>query len=513
MTKRNARILKDEFNTPVKRTRALRTAQRLRAAQDRPITSPSPLELVAAPERVSAVTTRDYRTRRLLMAGDVLALAIGIASWSLLNVPHVAAHILWAALTLPLWIVLFTAYGLYGAGLRRVGYATVDDIPSLAHALLVGTVAMWLYLQLVPPGKLNFPELLVFVTLAFVLGLVFRFVARRISSRLYGHERVLFVGSGPMTPILVRQISSQQRHGLTAIAALARDENERWPLALPMAGALCEVDPAAVIKEHAIDRVIVSAEGIEDEALLEMVSVCRQLGVKISALPSLAAMMGPAATVDHLEGITLIGINTPSLARSNRLFKRAMDIVGASVLLVLTAPIWLVVALAIRLDSSGPVIFRQNRIGRRGKPFRLMKFRSMVADAEARREALLAMSRQAAWLDLEHDPRTTRVGRFLRLTSLDELPQLWNVVRGDMSLVGPRPLIAEEDQNVSGWARRRLDLTPGITGVWQVMGRAHIPFEQMIMLDYLYVANWSLWADVKLILQTVPVVLTRRGAN
>jgi lipopolysaccharide/colanic/teichoic acid biosynthesis glycosyltransferase len=143
----------------------------------------------------------------------------------------------------------------------------------------------------------------------------------------------------------------------------------------------------------------------------------------------------------------------------------------------------------------------------------LAKFRSMVAAAEPRRTSLLAGSRQEGWLDLEHDPRITRVGNFLRHTSLDELPQLWNVLRGDMSLVGPRPLIAEEDQNVIGWARRRLNLTPGMTGVWQVMGRTNIPFEQMIMLDYLYVANWSLWGDIKLILQTVPVVLTRRGAN
>jgi exopolysaccharide biosynthesis polyprenyl glycosylphosphotransferase len=224
-------------------------------------------------------------------------------------------------------------------------------------------------------------------------------------------------------------------------------------------------------------------------------------------------MMGSAATIDHLEGITLIGINTPRLARSNRALKRAMDIVGAAMLLLITAPLWIAAAIAVKLDSPGPVLFRQSRIGRRGKPFKLAKFRSMVIDAEARREALLAQSRQAAWLDLEHDPRITRVGRFLRSSSLDELPQLWNVLRGDMSLVGPRPLIEEEDRNVSGWARGRLDLTPGITGMWQVMGRVSIPFEQMIMIDYLYVANWSLWTDIKLILQTVPVVFTRRGAN
>jgi lipopolysaccharide/colanic/teichoic acid biosynthesis glycosyltransferase len=209
----------------------------------------------------------------------------------------------------------------------------------------------------------------------------------------------------------------------------------------------------------------------------------------------------------------VIGLNLPSLAWSSQLFKRVMDVVGATMLLLATLPIWVGVAIAIKLDSPGPVFFRQIRIGRGSKPFPIAKFRTMVADAEARRAALLESSRQAGWLDLEHDPRITRVGQFLRLTSLDELPQLLAVLRGDMSLVGPRPLIAQDDQNVSGWARGRLDLTPGLTGVWQVLGRTHIPFEQMVMIDYLYVANWSLWTDVKLLLRTIPAVLRRDGAN
>jgi exopolysaccharide biosynthesis polyprenyl glycosylphosphotransferase len=356
-------------------------------------------------------------------------------------------------------------------------------------------------------------EIVAFVVVAFALALTFRVLVRKLALRLFGAERVLFVGSGQMTPILVRQMLRQSRYGLEPVAALTRPENEMWPLPLADAGALADVDPGAYIVEHGIERVIVSAEGVDDESLFELINVCRQLGVKISALPSLASMMGPAATVDHLEGITLIGINTPSLARSNRIFKRAMDIVGALGLLLVTAPLWIAAAVAIKLESRGPVLFRQSRIGRGGKPFRVVKFRTMVADAEARRAELLEQSRQDEWLDLEHDPRITRVGRVLRMTSMDELPQLWNVLRGDMSLVGPRPLIAEEDKNVNGWARGRLDLTPGMTGVWQVMGRTHIPFEQMIMLDYLYVANWSVWTDIKLMLQTVPVVLTRRGAN
>lgn len=472
----------------------------------------SSAELSTVREQVSR-RSRDYRMRRLLVAADVTGLSIGMAVWIALGTPHLGTHLLWGAATLPAWVLLFNMYGLYAAGLRRVGYGTVDDIPVLAHAVVVGSVAMWLYFQVTTPGGLRFVGILSFATAAFVLSLVLRYAVRGVALGRLGPERVMFVGSGRMTPILVRQMLQQPRHGLEPVGVLTQPENERWPLPLNDLGSLADVNAASVLRIQMIDRVIISAEGIEDERLLELISLTRQMGVKISTLPSLSAMMGPAATVDQLEGITLIGLNTPSLARSSRVLKRMLDIVGASFLLVLTAPLWLFITIAVMRDSPGPALFRQERIGRGGKPFRLTKFRSMVPDAEARRAALLAQSRQDGWLDLEHDPRITPIGRFLRLTSLDELPQLWNVLRGDMSLVGPRPLIEEEDRNVSGWARGRLDLTPGITGVWQVLGRTELPFEQMIMLDCLYVANWSLWTDVRLLLQTVPRVLTRSGAN
>jgi len=171
------------------------------------------------------------------------------------------------------------------------------------------------------------------------------------------------------------------------------------------------------------------------------------------------------------------------------------------------------VAVAVKLGSSGSVLFRQRRVGRKGRSFQMLKFRTMVPGAERQVEELFEQSDDPNWLKLDHDPRITRAGRVLRLTSLDELPQLWNVLRGDMSLVGPRPLIETEDATVSGWGRTRLDLAPGITGLWQVLGRTSIPFEEMVKLDYLYVTNWSLWLDVKLLLRTFLVVVHRRGAN
>jgi lipopolysaccharide/colanic/teichoic acid biosynthesis glycosyltransferase len=201
------------------------------------------------------------------------------------------------------------------------------------------------------------------------------------------------------------------------------------------------------------------------------------------------------------------------LPRSSRFLKRTMDIVGSITLLVLSAPLFAAIALAIKLDSRGPMLFRQERIGLWGRGFSLVKVRTMTVDAEERREALLAESKDPGWLHLDHDPRVTRVGRFLRHWSLDELPQVWNVLKGEMSLVGPRPIIPSEDRQLDGWARSRIDLAPGLTGLWQVLGRTTIPFDEMIRLDYLYVTNWSLWTDVRLMLRTIPAVALRRGVN
>jgi lipopolysaccharide/colanic/teichoic acid biosynthesis glycosyltransferase len=188
-----------------------------------------------------------------------------------------------------------------------------------------------------------------------------------------------------------------------------------------------------------------------------------------------------------------------------------MDIICATLGLLLLAPFLLVTALAIKLDSPGPVLFRQCRIGRHSRRFQMFKFRTMVADAPARRAELLDRNQTGGLFKVADDPRVTRVGRMLRRASLDEIPQLLNVLAGDMSLVGPRPLVPEEDQKVEGWQRRRLQVPPGMTGHWQILGKTRVPLHEMAKIDYLYGANWSLWGDVKTLFRTVPHVLGRKG--
>jgi lipopolysaccharide/colanic/teichoic acid biosynthesis glycosyltransferase len=185
---------------------------------------------------------------------------------------------------------------------------------------------------------------------------------------------------------------------------------------------------------------------------------------------------------------------------------------GAALGLLAISPLMIAVAVAVKLDSRGPVFFRQLRVGRHGQRFFMLKFRTMVPEADVLKDSLRDRNEALEGLfKIAADPRVTRVGGFLRRTALDELPQLFNVVAGEMSLVGPRPLVIEEDQQIEGWHRRRLELMPGMTGPWQILGPSRVPLKEMVTLDYLYVANWSLWTDVKILLRTVPHVLGRRG--
>jgi lipopolysaccharide/colanic/teichoic acid biosynthesis glycosyltransferase len=241
----------------------------------------------------------------------------------------------------------------------------------------------------------------------------------------------------------------------------------------------------------------------------------KDLDVQIDIVPRFFDVTGPGLTVHSVEGLPLIGLPPLRLSFSSRVIKRAMDLAISLATIVLLAPLFAVVALLIKLDSRGPVFFRQVRMGYRNRTFRVWKFRTMAPDADERKAEVVHLNKHLAgdarMFKIREDPRATRLGRVLRRTSIDELPQLFNVVLGQMSLVGPRPLILDEDQHVQDWGRRRLDLKPGITGLWQVLGRSDIPFDEMVKLDYLYVTGWSLKTDLQLVARTIPVVVGRRN--
>lgn len=440
---------------------------------------------------------RDSEVRRLLLAADLVALSVAMLCAGLLLGGRSQA-LLWGVASLPLWVVVFKAYGLYDRDTKRISHGTVDDLPWIFHAMLLGTLLLLALFRITPAGPVDLGDLAAFAVLGTVLVPLARVVARRLSASLLGPERVLLVGAGPQVETLARKLASHPEYAVEPVAVVPT-----------LDGSGLERS----IAEQGVERVVVAHEDYDDDRLFGLLCRCRELGVKLSVLPQLFDALGPSVELDDVEGVTVLGITPPVLPRSSRFLKRAMDVVGAGLLLVLAAPVIVLAAIAIKLDSRGPVFFRQTRIGRSGRRFQLLKLRTMVADAERQRAALLARSKDPGWLLLDHDPRITRVGRFLRRSSIDELPQLWNVMRGEMSLVGPRPIVEDEDRQLLGWRRTRIDLTPGITGLWQVLGRTNIPFEEMIKLDYLYVTNWSLWNDVSLILRTLPAVLLKRGVN
>jgi exopolysaccharide biosynthesis polyprenyl glycosylphosphotransferase len=257
--------------------------------------------------------------------------------------------------------------------------------------------------------------------------------------------------------------------------------------------------------------VVVAPPTTDQGEVLNLIRSAKNLGLKVSVLPRMLEVVGSSVEFDDLEGLNVLGIRRFGLTRSSWLVKRGLDLAGSALALILLSPVFLVAAIAIKLDSPGQVFFRQQRVGRDGRIFWMLKFRTMVADAARRKRELLDLNEAEGLFKIAEDPRITRVGRLLRRTSLDELPQLVNVLRGEMSLVGPRPLVLEDDRQVEGWYRRRLHLTPGMTGPWQVLGSARIPLHEMVKLDYLYVANWSLWNDVKILLRTIGFVVGRKG--
>jgi exopolysaccharide biosynthesis polyprenyl glycosylphosphotransferase len=270
-----------------------------------------------------------------------------------------------------------------------------------------------------------------------------------------------------------------------------------------------------IVQELGVERVIIAFTQHPHAKTLNLIRDLNGHDVQVDIVPRLFEVLGPHATVHAAEGLPLLGLPPAHLSRGALAAKRIVDVILAVVALAALAPFMAAIALAIKLESPGPVLFRQARIGRGSRAFSMLKFRTMAADADDRKDEVAHLSKHVGgdsrMFKIPGDPRVTRVGGFLRRYSLDELPQLIDVLRGEMSIVGPRPLIPEEHDHVDGWARRRVDLKPGMTGLWQVLGRDDIPFGEMVGLDYRYVTTWSLANDLKLMLKTVRVMRRPEG--
>jgi exopolysaccharide biosynthesis polyprenyl glycosylphosphotransferase len=328
-----------------------------------------------------------------------------------------------------------------------------------------------------------------------------------------GVSRVLIVGAGDVGRTVIRTVMAQPEFGYR-IAALVDDHVDRDALSIGPVPAIEGTQRLPqIIAEKNIDEVIVALPWTDHQRVLGIFQLCERLGVRVRTVPDLFQLSLSRVDVEDLGGVPVIGLKAASIRGASLVVKRIMDVTLGSLVLLIASPLLAVLALAIKLDSPGPVIFRQKRVGARGQEFVVFKFRSMREGADEEKERLLEFNEMNGPLfKMREDPRTTRVGRCLRRFSLDELPQLFNVLRGEMSLVGPRPHTSAEVAQYQDWQRQVLETPPGMTGLAQVSGRSQLSFDEQCLLDIYYIENWSPALDVRILLRTAPKMLSGEGA-
>jgi exopolysaccharide biosynthesis polyprenyl glycosylphosphotransferase len=443
------------------------------------------------------VRARERRYRRALIVADALAATLALLFASLLEDLQLSpVHLL-----VPLATVFALEAGdLYDRDDLVLRRSTLDEAPMLVLLASMATIA-----SAAIGGRALEPAVLVAMWLMLGIALVAsRFLARAATRWTVRPERCLVVGDAELATHVRRKIHDS-RAGAKVVITLPLGPGQSAEVFEGQLGLL------AIVLEHDIDRVILAPTSTDSVQTLELIRVAKAVGVRVSLIPRMFEVVGSSVDFEDVDGVTMLGLRRFGLSTTALYVKRAFDVTVAAAGLLAFAPVMAAVAVLVYLDAPGPVFFRQVRVGRQGRRFEMLKFRSMVVDAEQRKAALAGRNETEGFFKITDDPRITRVGRVLRKTSLDELPQFFNVLAGHMSIVGPRPLVVDEDERIVGLDRSRLHLTPGMTGPWQVLGSSRIPITEMVSLDYVYVTNWSLWLDIKLLLRTFSHVLGRRG--
>jgi exopolysaccharide biosynthesis polyprenyl glycosylphosphotransferase len=466
---------------------------------------------------------RGRKLRRLLLVGDIVALCCAFLGTQLAFGDLAARDLPLLLLTIPLWVLLAYGHRLYHLDSYRADYGAADEIGPVLQMATLWSWSILLALSAVQADHIPVPKMALFWALTLILPLALRSATRAFARRQVWYlQNTLIIGPVDEARTVLEKILRHREWGLNVVACvtgpganLTRPRSSHLLNLVPVLGG--DPDIVELVHRLDVDRVMLTPSLSESRHRVEVVCELSELGIHVDLVPSWSDVVGTRFEVNEMEGIPLLTMPRPRLMKSALRLKRALDLLLGAVALVFLAPLLAACAVAIKLDSPGPVLFRQRRVGRDDRPFEVFKFRSMYRDADSRKDDVARLNFHGGGNDrgmfkIRHDPRITRVGRFLRRYSLDELPQLFNILRGEMSFVGPRPLIETEDRQIEGRFRRRLSLTPGLTGLWQANGRSEIPFEQMVNLDYLYVTNWSLWGDVKLLMRTVSAVLRGSGA-
>jgi exopolysaccharide biosynthesis polyprenyl glycosylphosphotransferase len=434
--------------------------------------------------------------RRMLAVADVLAIAVAAVLVGLWGSGAEAAFLL--VLFAPVWIVTAKLAGLYDRDHRTLRHLTVDELPWLMVWALSSTAVLTLLLVPFPALDLSSDDRLLVWGTALGLGFIFRAAMRAVWRRVTPPQRMLIVGDGPLADAVVRKLEL-----FPDIHAEVTGRVENCSLLHEGVDELVQ----------SVDRVVIACRELSEDVLEKLLPACRMHGVNLTVVPPTRGMFGTATNLTHIADLPLLDYNTWDISRMTLALKRCLDVLLALFALALALPLMVLVALATVVDSRGPVFFRQIRGGERGRPFQMLKFRTMVKDAEAMLPELVPFEQlDSPMFKLKFDPRVTRVGRLLRRTSIDELPQLINVLRGEMSIVGPRPEQLDLVERYAPEHQFRLQVKPGITGPMQVYGRGELTFEERLAVEREYVENLSLTRDIRIVLMTLPAVFGRRGA-
>ena len=427
---------------------------------------------------------------------------------------HFRAYLPFAVLLTVLLITAYAMEGLYG---EQRGRRFWDDFYGIFNGTTTGlgiTIIIVFFWRPLFYSRLIFAYTAVLVLVLLSLErIILRAVLARLRKRGVGVARTLIVGAGELGRMVIRNVVANPDLGYQVVGFV--DDNPEKATDIGPIRALGNVDKLpTLLEEEEIDEVIITLPWHSYRRIMRVMTQCERAGVRARVVPDLFQLRLGRVEVDSLNGIPLIGLKEMRLSRHQLIIKRGMDVVLSALALIVLAPFLGLIALAIKLDSpNGPVLFRQVRVGKNGQLFHLYKFRSMIPEAELIKKHLKDLNEADGPLfKIRNDPRLTRVGRILRRFSLDELPQLVNVLRGEMSLVGPRPALPEEVAHYEPWHHKRLTVTPGITGLWQISGRSDLSFDEMMLLDVYYVENWSLLLDVRILILTIPKVIMGEGA-
>ena len=487
---RNSEV--EEASTLSSTTPDNETSEQVRSSAGRP-----PGDL---PGPIPAAHSRDVLTRRSLFLGDVTATSlIGLAIPASLGMIVFKPISLVALLTVP---VVAKFLGLYDNDDTKLRHSTLDESPRLL-GLAAFTVVYFQFFDVNAGSGLegHFAKIgFVFaIAVALILG---RGVTRRLVTAALPPERCVAIGPKSATEELSLRFDRSHSFKARIVAEVEELPGLR-------SGAFEErARLSDLVWDNKAERIIVIPRGTDD---LELARAANSVGIKVSIVPRLHDTIGTSYSLDDLIGLTMLGMRRPRMTGSSAIVKRLFDLGLGSLIAVLAAPLMLLIAIAIRLDSPGPAIYRQRRIGSQEHEFTMLKFRSMDDGSHRKRSHLATLNEAEGLFKVTDDPRITRVGKVIRKTNLDELPQIFNVLRGEMSLVGPRPLVPEEDMLLSGWARFRYRVLPGMTGPWQLGSAARFSIEDMASLDYVYVTNWSLWGDIKILMRTAVYVVGLHG--